>query len=64
MIRYYILHTELNIYIPHYAQQINIERKSANGVWRTEIEVDEDYIEVAEDWMWNTDDIIEYGPVM
>lgn len=63
MIRYYFTHFEdiNDIYIPHYVTYINTEEQY--GIWRTEIEVDEDYAETAEDWMWNTDDIIEFAQV-
>ena len=65
MIRYYFTHFEPidDIYIPHYVTHINTERKSINDIWRTEIEVSEDYAETAEDWMWNTDDIVEFAQV-
>lgn len=63
MIRYYFTHFEdiNDIYIPHYVTYISTEEQY--GIWRTEIEVDEDYMETAEDWMWGIDDIIEYAQV-
>lgn len=61
--KYYITHFKPidYIYIPHYASIIKTERESIDSLWRTEIEVDEDYAEVAEDWMYYTDSIIEYA---
>lgn len=63
MIRYYFTHFEdiNDIYIPHYVTHISTEKQY--GIWYTEIEVDEDYVETAEDWMWNTDDIVEFAQI-
>lgn len=51
-----------DIYIPHYASVIKTDREPDNP-WRTEIEVDDNYTEVAEDWMFYTDSILEYAPL-
>ena len=63
--KYYITHFEPidDIYIPHYASVIKTGRETIDGPWRTEIEVDDDYTEVAEDWMFYTDSIVEYAPL-
>ena len=65
MARYYIMHFEPidDIYMPHYAEVIKTEREM-DSPWRTEINIDDDYTDVAEDWMYYADDILEYGEIL
>lgn len=57
------VHPIEDTYIPHYATLIETNLDT-DGLWATMVEFDEEYEDVATDWMWNTDDILEYGPVM